>query len=820
MRIDVSQKGEGNKMRFIIALAVVASWNAATAAEDVVRFALGDPAECKVVSGEVTLEHSSDGYKSPGTVALSDLRMSSERGRYLSSRGAALVAVGPEFQVVPGASYYLSAWIKAQGKRGWDSRTQSRAILTWYDDARKKLDRLTTPWSFGDYDWLEHSNAGVAPANAVVAQVFLEAKISSYGPMSPTWRPTTFLYNDVTVSRTPTIVFTTGKRCNLVFEGEPLSFEISVEDIPAGFGDTVLEGVLLDYWRTPIDRFELELRGQPLRVIHTVPAPNRGYYSVDWTLSRDGEPLRKDLVSVSVIPPPPPPAEDAYSPFALDAGLSVPQDGNAELTLRNGTYMSHCAGVRILRERKGPLAASAFIRSQDIDTYHGLWDNFLNCLRNSGPDDRSSGKLHLREVYDSAKGLVEKHGNLTRYWEVWNEVDAFFFLGRPEEYAAVQKAAYLGAHAGGEDIRVLNASLSETVGPWQEDLFRNGLADYYDILNVHFYDFDDPLWDTPVGVMGRLGRLQDVLQRCEVPPKESWMTEMGYPVEKNEDGTWWRSEQYQAVHVVQGTCSSLAAGIDRFFYFYLQEYFEHGWFMWGIVRRNWTPKPAYTAFANMTYELGKGQFLGDFDLGVPDSYGFVFESGAGVVLVAWAEVEQKVELPGVNLAAVDIMGAPTTAGKISTYPIYVRGLDLTSPRFRRRPRTRPSYSVPDIENLSTFLSLRAVTDEDVSLDPNSWSSKRKEPLTIGLDQKVALELKVCNFSNTATSVTLEWKIPAGWEFAVDKVADFDADPWSENDLRIELIPRDVESGSFYPIEVTGTAPGRKITPAYLRVEFR
>jgi hypothetical protein len=824
MHIDASQKWWRSEMRFMTGLvafvAIVAS-GFAIADEGVVRYSLGNPEECKVVSGNVVLEHSADGYKSPGTVTLRDLKVASSPGPYPSNRGGALVALGKEFQVVAGTSYHLSAWIKAQGKRGWSSRTQSRALVKWYDSAHKEASSFVTPWAFGDYDWLEYSSAGVAPANAVTAQTFLDARISSLGPNPGGWRPTTFLYTHVTVSRTPTIAITTGKQCNLIFEGEPLTLDISVDDIPEGFENAVIEGVVFDYWRTPVDTFEIALSGRPLHTVHTVPSRNRGYYSVEWTLKKGGVPVRNSVIAVSVIPAPASRYPDEDSPFALDAGLSMPFDKKREVTLRNGTHMALCAGVRLLRGRNGPLSALKFMRTKEVDSYHILWRAFSKCLRNAGPEDTSTGSLHLREVYDGAKRHVQKYGDLVRYWEVWNEPDVFFFSGRAEEFAAMQKAGYLGAYAAGDPrVRVLLASWSAIPDPWHEDLCRNGVDEYFDIFNMHYYDTYDPEYDGAVGVVARIQRYQGILQKCEIPSKESWLTEMGYPCERDRDGTWWRSEQEQAVHAVQATCYSLATGMDKFFYFYLQEFLENGWYLWGITRRNWTPKPAYTAYANMTYELGKGRYIGEFDLGVPDSYGYVFESGAGPVLVAWAQAEHALDLPGVDLTASDIMGAPTSAGTLSQYPIYIRGIDLESPRFRRAEREHLPYSPPDIEKLATFLCLRAVTDEDATLDTRDWSRKRKEPLVVSPDEKVSLELKVCNFSDNAKIVAFNWKIPAGWEFVTSTHAAFDAGPWSENDLSVELLPHNAQSGSFYSIEVSGTAPGRTITPAYMRVKMQ
>ena len=233
------------------------------------------------------------------------------------------------------------------------------------------------------------------------------------------------------------------------------------------------------------------------------------------------------------------------------------------------------------------------------------------------------------------------------------------------------------------------------------------------------------------------------------------------------------------------------------------------------------PKPAYTSYAMMSHILGKGKYIGYMDLGVPNSYGYVFDTGEEPVLVAWAADEASVRLPGDELKALDIMGTPASPDKISEYPIYVSGIDLSYRRnFNRMEWKYEPYEKPDLEELATVLSLRAVKEKDAALYPKFRTRARKHPVPFEKDETVTLELKVCNFSDNAKSVDLDWTLPEGWEITGHAFKSVYASPWSEQNLRIELRPETQAAGSFYDIAVNGAAPGRTVTQAYCRVQIK
>lgn len=789
------------KLQFIVCVfLLIFIYSVSSSAENTIVYSLATPQIAKIVEGVVTIEQSSAAYISPGTLTLSNLK-----------GNKAVIRIGDPFQVEGGMSYNLSFWSKTHGMR----RTQMRAIIKWYDKNQKEIDRFNTPWAITDYDWLEYGDAGAAPKSAVSGQVFLEIMISTLGPLPKDFVPGTFIINHLTVSRTPRIDIQTGRRCNLIFAGEPLKLDIMIGEIPSGMEQTQVKGVVLNYWRESVGNFSIPLSGTEIKSTKMFPNLPRGYYSIEWSLEKGGSKLRKGVISAAIVPALSSRFPDSDIPFAIDAGLSAPFDGKPEVTANEGSYMSQYAGVHTLRERPGPkdrvIYAARRQKEAGIDPYHVCY-NFDDCLRNSSRADSSTGSLYLMEVYEKAKQSAQEFGDLIPYWEVWNEPDIFFFPGRAEEFAAISKATYLGVHAGNPNAQVLNGSLAHVAGQWYEDVFRNGLKNYFDIFNMHYYI-------QPIGVVERIRKNKEMLNRFEIE-KPIWITEMGYYCYKSADGSWWQSEQGQAIHAVEANCFSIAQGVHKFFLFYLQEFLENGWAVWGITRSNWTPKPAYAALSNLTYLLGKGEYLGHFDLGLPGSYGYVFNNGTEPVLVAWAQEKTSISLPGKNLTAVDMLGKPTSPCIVSRFPIYVFGIDLNSIHFHRTNWGIPQYAPPDLKKLSVLLAIRGIKDKDYALYPAYRTDARKEPIEIGINEKLPVELKVCNFSNDIKTVNLRWQLPEGWTFVEKEIKNINTSLWSEQNLVFHVQPKNAQSGTYYNIQVDGMALDREVAPAFMRVKIK
>ena len=94
----------------------------------------------------------------------------------------------------------------------------------------------------------------------------------------------------------------------------------------------------------------------------------------------------------------------------------------------------------------------------------------------------------LRQVYALGQILRRDFSGLVDVWEMVGEPDIGYCHDLPERVAAYQKALYLGLKTGdGPSPEVLMGALALPPGPWLERAAANGLLDYTDAYNFHYY---------------------------------------------------------------------------------------------------------------------------------------------------------------------------------------------------------------------------------------------------------------------------------------------------------------------------------------------
>jgi len=133
---------------------------------------------------------------------------------------------------------------------------------------------------------------------------------------------------------------------------------------------------------------------------------------------------------------------------------------------------------------------------------HARGFNVVAFLGLSGDLKRSQDEDVLPEdllaVYWSARWMARAAGREVQVWEMVGEPDTHFCKDLPERLVAFQKSVYLGIKDGGKTTfasgrlagsapGVLMGALGHFPSPWLERAARNGLFDYTDGLNFHFY---------------------------------------------------------------------------------------------------------------------------------------------------------------------------------------------------------------------------------------------------------------------------------------------------------------------------------------------
>lgn len=220
--------------------------------------------------------------------------------------------------------------------------------------------------------------------------------------------------------------------------------------------------------------------------------------------------------------------------------------------------------------------------------------------------------------------LVKRHGDKVKHWEVWNEPHAWgkptvenYTLLLKEVSAAVKKAdpqAYIigcgGGGAGGGPS-----------GDYAAAVIRHGGLESMDGFSIHPYisppgspDIGYPAKNSPIGprvnipdVWQHLGRFiaHENHRKADGRRLELWVTEFGAysaPV------SWVKGEPFQAAFLARAYLLSRRYQTARALFWY--NFYDKGVRPdniednFGLVRRDYTAKPAYVAAAVLTATLG------------------------------------------------------------------------------------------------------------------------------------------------------------------------------------------------------------------------
>jgi hypothetical protein len=347
----------------------------------------------------------------------------------------------------------------------------------------------------------------------------------------------------------------------------------------------------------------------------------------------------------------------------------------------------------------------------DMFTFAPTWSN----------GDLKSLPRDLQSLYSFAKAVSAHFQKQVPAWEFWNEPDDNYCLDSAWDFASAQKAAFAGFRAGDPGAKVLiGANATSPTPKFVEVALQNGAGDFFDAYNFHTY--------VSAGALNQvISEKQALLKKYGLSTKPLWLTEIGLQNEgiggdpANVPGQNLREhdaaqEMEQARFMVYSMITGQARGLARLFFFVLPPYNEQdGGKVWGLLRWDWTVKPAYVALANLTAQLGDASFLGPISL-APGVAGWLFERKNDQVIVAWADTAQDIELPAAATSKVDLMGKTTalksTTVSVDQNPQYFEGLHQLKPT----PTVgHPSISKPDAPNLDHDLVLAIRFGSDVKI---------------------------------------------------------------------------------------------------------
>lgn len=319
-------------------------------------------------------------------------------------------------------------------------------------------------------------------------------------------------------------------------------------------------------------------------------------------------------------------------------------------------------------------AADNHIRVAGVFAYAAKW----------ATRDGGTRKMPLKDNQDwrdYVEGAVSRFKGSMQYWEVWNEFNGSFASGEktPKVYADLVRDASETARKVDPDVKIGMSVANFSVG-FLDAAIKAGAAGHFDYLAVHPYEnLGAALDGGEMGYLSLAGSLRKMLRDNQQPVNMPlWITEIGVQSSVEPDP---QKDARQADALVMCYVLSLAQGFDKIFWFEARGPSYGKGTDHGIIRKDWSLRPVYHAFKNMTALLGaEPAYLGWVNVG-GNGYGFVFQGARGPVLVSWAlkgtEGVQASFAGDVVVADVSGNATPLGAGqgvKLTRSPIYATGL--------------------------------------------------------------------------------------------------------------------------------------------------
>ncbi len=377
----------------------------------------------------------------------------------------------------------------------------------------------------------------------------------------------------------------------------------------------------------------------------------------------------------------------------------------------------------------------------------------------------------LRHVYRFSLELGRRFQDRVPAWEPWNEPNVSSFGGHTmDEICAWQKAAWLGFKASGSKTIVGSSALAAVpTWPQTEGIKLNEVGPYFDTYNIHTYDWAhgyDELWEPA---------------RIAAAGKPLWITEADRGAQHDQKAPWYdlppRLERLKAEYLAQSYASALAAGADRHFQFILGNYQEPNGVQFGLIRKDYTPRPAYAALAAVGRLLAGARCLGRWQPS-PEVWAVAFRAAPdGVesdVLVLWTEKEAdwpkrggataKIPWPeGLKPRAVfDFLGRqagnqlPKLIGSAPCFVILPPGQATVLP-LKQRTRIKLLESAPSPLVLQTVFPASA----HAPVEDKPWSGAYAYAAQAG--ETVTFTLCAYNFGHSPATMTITAeRLPQGW----------------------------------------------------------
>ncbi len=100
---------------------------------------------------------------------------------------------------------------------------------------------------------------------------------------------------------------------------------------------------------------------------------------------------------------------------------------------------------------------------------------------------------HLDAWLASCEKNLDRYGKEMKYWEIWNEHNLAMFWKNPnpDHYLKLLKPTFELIRKKAPEAKVVLGGTSQIPIPYLETFFKAGGSDYFDVMNIHPYNWYD-----------------------------------------------------------------------------------------------------------------------------------------------------------------------------------------------------------------------------------------------------------------------------------------------------------------------------------------
>jgi hypothetical protein len=324
---------------------------------------------------------------------------------------------------------------------------------------------------------------------------------------------------------------------------------------------------------------------------------------------------------------------------------------------------------------------------------------------------------------------VKEANGRALYWELWNEPPNFIGPGQTaNDYAKLLASTYDAAKAADPHAVVAMCAKSVHIN-WLDQTIQAGGKDHFDAIILHPYEVlgtainhagAEPVYMSIVPTVRKMLAAQD-------PAK------VNVPIIFTELGTDARhGANVPAIALVKAYTMGIAQGVTCIEWF---EGMDGDSGPMGLLQANLTPRPTYTAMAQMIKYLGQHPtYLGWVLLNNKD-YGFLFQGDKSQILVTWAPKGTKDDIDfGLPVSIVDPLTGTASQASMTTLteaPIIVDGAPDNLVKLAQANKTKPFPWDGDYTNAKSVSVTYGATNVEKGLHTQSAASIAADVLAYG-----------------------------------------------------------------------------------------